>query len=170
MYLNHYGQLHVRTYDSNYVFQVRAPLDPQQTWVFASTGIHGLKVASSTRCVRWVVRDLTSCALAANKHNGCSVYVLVDAASHGGCSFLQPTFRERPGASTLCQTLLPDELTRPFTQVGSVAARDKLYGLSAMLLKNFLIFRADLDDGLQAVGNEAGKTSRRFLPAFAMSL
>ena len=25
MYLNHYGQLHVRTYDSNYVFQVRAP-------------------------------------------------------------------------------------------------------------------------------------------------
>ena len=24
-----------------------------------------------------------------------------------------------------------------------------------MLLKNFLIFRADLDDGLQAVGNES---------------
>ena len=107
MYLNHYGQLHVRTYDSNYVFQVRAPLDlTAQTWVFASTGIHGLK-GREFNSVRALGRgDLTSYSLAANKHNGCSIYVLVDAASHGRCSFLQPTFRERLGASTLCQTLL----------------------------------------------------------------
>ena len=125
--------------------------------MFASTGIHGLK-GREFNSVRALGR--------AGPHIMCigcqqAQRVLSLCARRCGfprrVQFSSANVSRAPGRiNALSNASCLDEFDEAVYPSGlGIAALDKLYGLSAMLLKNFLIFRADLDDGLQAVGNES---------------